>query len=120
MAYVVVGASAAGINGARTLREYNKDAEIILISKDEHVYSRCILHHYLDGRRTVEDLDFTPREFFDKYNIKWIKGKEVTKIKPEEHSVCKDRIDRLDASIFCIIEMNTLFTDIDKQLILLL
>ena len=24
MAYVVVGASAAGINGARTLREYNK------------------------------------------------------------------------------------------------
>ena len=72
MAYVVVGASAAGINGARTLREYNKDAEIILISKDEHVYSRCILHHYLDGRRTVEDLDFTPREFFDKYNIKWI------------------------------------------------
>ena len=87
MAYVVVGASAAGINGARTLREYNKDAEIILISKDEHVYSRCILHHYLDGRRTVEDLDFTPREFFDKYNIKWIKGKEVTKIKPEEHSV---------------------------------
>ncbi|MFR3522509.1 MAG: FAD-dependent oxidoreductase, partial [Clostridia bacterium] len=90
MAYVVVGASAAGINGARTLREYNKDAEIILISKDEHVYSRCILHHYLDGRRTVEDLDFTPREFFDKYNIKWIKGKEVTKIKPEEHSVTLD------------------------------
>ena len=27
MAYVVVGASAAGINGARTLREYNKDAD---------------------------------------------------------------------------------------------
>ena len=33
MRYVVVGASAAGINGARTLREYNKDAEIILVSK---------------------------------------------------------------------------------------
>ena len=45
--YVVVGASAAGINGAKTLRELDKDAEIILVSKDEYVYSRCILHHYI-------------------------------------------------------------------------
>ena len=90
MRYVVVGASAAGINGARTLREYNKDAEIILVSKDENVNSRCILHHYLDGRRTVEDLDFTPIEFFDKYNIKWIKGKEVIGINPEGHSITLD------------------------------
>lgn len=90
MAYVVVGASAAGINGARALREYNKDAEIILISKDEYVYSRCILHHYLDGRRTIEDLDFTPRDFFEKYNIKWIKGREVISINPQEYSVTLD------------------------------
>ena len=34
MAYVVVGASAAGINAAKTLREINKDIEIILVSKD--------------------------------------------------------------------------------------
>ena len=38
MAYVVVGASAAGINAAKTLREINKDIEIILVSKDEYVY----------------------------------------------------------------------------------
>ena len=70
MAYVVVGASAAGINAAKTLREINKDVEIILVSKDEYVYSRCILHHFLDGRRDIEDLDFSPGEFFKKYDIK--------------------------------------------------
>ena len=43
MRYVVIGASAAGISGAKTLRELDKDAEIVLISKDTEVYSRCIL-----------------------------------------------------------------------------
>lgn len=53
MRYIVVGASAAGISGAKTLRELDKDAEIILVSKDENVYSRCILHHYIS---TIEIL----------------------------------------------------------------
>ena len=75
--FVVIGASAAGINCAKTLRQNDKESEIILISKDDKVYSRCILHHYIDGRREIDALDFTPKDFFEKYNIKWIKGVEV-------------------------------------------
>ena len=95
MRYIVVGASAAGISGAKTLRELDKEAEIILVSKDDYVYSRCILHHYLDGRRTIEDLDFTPRKFFDLYNIKWMKGIEVIGIKPKEHKLTLDNGEEL-------------------------
>ncbi len=84
MTYVIVGASASGINAARTIREHDKNAEIILVSKDEYVYSRCILHHFLDGRRNIEALDFTPDNFFKMYNIKWIKGLEVTGIDTKE------------------------------------
>ena len=90
MAYVVVGASAAGINAATTLREINKDIEIILVSKDEYLYSRCILHHFLDGRRDIEDLDFSPGEFFKKYDIKWMKGVEVTGIDTKEKKLKLD------------------------------
>lgn len=90
MAYVVVGASAAGINAAKTLREINKDIEIILVSKDEYVYSRCILHHFLDGRRDIEDLNFSPGEFFKKYDIKWMKGVEVTGIDTKEKKLKLD------------------------------
>jgi len=95
MAYVVVGASAAGINAAKTLREINKDIEIILISKDEHVYSRCILHHFLDGRRNIDDLDFSPAEFFEKYDVKWIKGVEVTAIDTKEKKLKLDNGENL-------------------------
>jgi NAD(P)H-nitrite reductase large subunit len=84
MAYVIVGASASGINAARTLREHDKDAEIILVSKDDCVYSRCVLHHFLDGRRDTKDLDFSPDNFFHMYNIKWIKGTEVIGIDVKE------------------------------------
>lgn len=84
MAYVIVGASASGINAARTIREHDKDAEIVLVSKDEHVYSRCILHHFLDGRRDIKDLDFSPDNFFEMYKIKWIKGVEVIGIDIKE------------------------------------
>ena len=87
MRYIVVGASAAGISGAKTLRELDKDAEIILVSKDENVYSRCILHHYISGQRDIEALDFTDRDFFEKYNIEWKKGLEVKSIDDREHVI---------------------------------
>ena len=65
MRYVVIGASAAGISGAKTLRELDKEAEIVLVSKDENVYSRCILHHYISNHRDVDALNFTSKEFFE-------------------------------------------------------
>mgnify|MGYP007092168159 CR=1 FL=1 len=47
MRYVVLGSSAAGVNGGRELRKLDKDCEIVLISKDKAIYARCILHQYL-------------------------------------------------------------------------
>ena len=80
MKYIVIGASAAGISGAKTLRELDRDAEIILISKDEYVYSRCILHFYISSHRSIKELDFSPDDFFTKYKINWMKGQEVVGI----------------------------------------
>lgn len=84
MRYVVIGASAAGISGAKTLRELDKDAEIILVSKDENVYSRCILHHYISNHRDVEALNFTGKNFFEENNINWIKGVEVKSLNDDK------------------------------------
>ena len=87
MRYVVIGASAAGISGAKTLRELDKDAEIVLISKDTEVYSRCILHHYISNHRNIEKLNFTSKNFFEEYNISWIKGVEVLELKDVEKTL---------------------------------
>ena len=84
MNYVVVGASAAGINGVKYIRQLEPDANITLISKDEHIYSRCILHHYLEGIREIKALEFVEDGFIEKNNINWIKGVAVEKIEPKQ------------------------------------
>ena len=87
MRYVVIGASAAGINGIREIRKIDHESEIILISKDSRIYSRCILHHYLRDERTVEELNFAEADFEELYQLKWIRGKACTKVLPEEKKV---------------------------------
>lgn len=87
--YIVIGASCAGINGAKTLRELDKDCEITLVSKDTMVYSRVVMHHYIENLRSLESLNFAVDgdQFFERYNVNWIKGVEVTKINPMEHNI---------------------------------
>lgn len=87
MRYVVIGASAAGMSGVKTLRELDKNAEIVLISKDENVYSRCILHHYISNHRDIEALNFTSKEFFEENNITWMKGLEVKELNDKEQTL---------------------------------
>lgn len=87
MRYVVIGASAAGISGAKTLRELDKEAEIVLVSKDENVYSRCILHHYISNHRDVDALNFTSKNFFEENNITWMKGLEVKNVNDKEQTL---------------------------------
>lgn len=90
MRYVVLGSSAAGINGVRELRRLDKKAEIILISKDETIYSRCILHQYLAGERDRESLCFVEKNFESLYRITWMKGRSCVGLKREEKKVLLD------------------------------
>ncbi len=77
MRYVILGSSAAGVNAGRELRAIDREAEIIMISKDHEIYSRCILHHYLGNVRTVEQLNFAEADYFEQFRITFMGGMEV-------------------------------------------
>ena len=66
MRYVIAGAGPAGISAARTLRQLDRDGEIVLVSKDDQVHSRCMLHKYLGGERDAEGISFIPPGFFNR------------------------------------------------------
>ena len=87
MRYVVVGAGAAGISAARTLRQLDREGDIVLVSKDDKVHSRCMLHKYLGGQRTAGEIDFTPPDFFESLGIDWIAGKATTRLHCEEERI---------------------------------
>ncbi|MEG1311542.1 MAG: FAD-dependent oxidoreductase [Romboutsia sp.] len=78
--YVILGASAAGINAAKTLKKLNPNCNIVIISKDDKTYSRCMLHHVISNHKTVEEIDFVEKDFIKDNYINWIKNKSVKSI----------------------------------------
>lgn len=77
MKYVIIGVGAAGITAAKTLREADKDGEILMISVDTQPHSRCMLHKYLGHERDAAGLNFVPADFFGKNNIWHVPGLRV-------------------------------------------
>ena len=78
--YVIIGAGAAGIAAAATLRDFKPEAVITVLSIDEHVHSRCMLHKYLGRERDVEGIGFVAPDFFDKHDITHISCETATRI----------------------------------------
>jgi len=75
--YLILGASAAGINAAKTIRQLDGAGEITLISRDEQVYSRCMLHLLISGERSPEQAGFAEADFFKRYKVCWLAGREA-------------------------------------------
>jgi len=80
MKHVIIGAGAAGISAAKTIRKFQPKDEIVIISADDAVYSRCMLHNYISGERDEKGISFINDKFFAKNNIRWINGKTVKDI----------------------------------------
>ena len=83
MKYVIIGAGVAGIEAAKAIRSQDSAGEIRMISADIHVHSRCMLHKFIAGERDEKGLDFTEKDFFEKYRIDWQKGVRVQKLHPD-------------------------------------
>lgn len=90
MRYVIIGASAAGISAVEGIRERDSQGEIIMISKDKDVYSRCMLHHVISGRRDTEGISFIEKDFFKENNVQWFKGREVIHLDSNEKKLLLD------------------------------
>ena len=80
MKHVIIGSGAAGIYAAKTIRGQRESDEIVIISTDEAVYSRCMLYKFIGNERSETELSFLPDDFFEKNNIRHLSGITVTGI----------------------------------------
>ena len=80
MKHLIIGAGAAGISAAKTIRELSKTDEIVIVSKDDSIHSRCMLHKLISGQRDEKALSFIPDGFFEEQGIDWLSGQGVTSI----------------------------------------
>ncbi len=87
MNYLILGSSAAGINAARELRKLDSDATITVASKDKQLVSRCILHHYIEGKRDKTMLHFAGPNVIDEHNIQFLTEHEASSVNTADKQV---------------------------------
>ncbi len=85
--FVIIGAGAAGITAAQTLRDFRPDDIITVISIDEHVHSRGMLHKFLGHERTIQGINFAGEDFFEENSVFHISCQTVKKIDTETKMV---------------------------------
>lgn len=102
MKFVVIGASAAGTNTVRKLRELNPDAQIVMISEDTAIYSRCILYHHLKGERDLEGLNFVGPDFEERFQVEWMKGVKASGIDTDRNVVLLANGEEVSYDKLCI------------------
>ena len=95
MEYVILGAGAAGITAAKTIRKADSEGKITVISTDTQVHSRCMLHKYLSHERDAEGISFIDPDFFEKNQITWLPGKTVNRLDTQGKKVYTDQGDEI-------------------------
>ncbi len=116
MKYLILGAGAAGINAAKTIRELDPDGKITVVSKDTKVYSRCMLHHVISEKRTVAELNFAEADFFERYRITWKNDALVKKLDTAQKTVQLDIGESLNYDKLLIATGSSSFTPPVKNL----
>lgn len=87
MKHVIIGAGAAGMTAAKTIRQQRPQDEIVIISKDDQSYSRCMIHHYISGERDEQSLRFAPESLEGDGQIQYLWQTAVEGIDPSEKKV---------------------------------
>lgn len=95
MEYVILGAGAAGITAAKTIRKADSEGKITVISTDTQVHSRCMLHKYLSHERDAAGISFVDPDFFEKNQITWLQGKTVNRLDTQRKKVYTDQGDEV-------------------------
>ena len=79
--YVIVGNSAGGIGAAEAIREVDSEGSICIISDEPFpVYSRPLISEFLAGERTLEEMLYRPRDFYQQNAIEALLGQKVVGI----------------------------------------
>lgn len=88
MRYVIIGASAAGLAAAETLRHWDPRGSITLISDEPHPpYSRPLLTYLLSGEVKLSQVWLRGADYFQEWGFAARLGEQVVQVSPGEREV---------------------------------
>ncbi len=88
MKYLIIGASAAGLATAESIRKNDANGEIIILTKENFLpYSRPSISYYLKGKVKESDMYLKKPSFYKNSNINIVTSANVTKIDKDKKLV---------------------------------
>jgi NAD(P)H-nitrite reductase large subunit len=96
MRIVIIGAGAAGVSAAETIRKQNADAEITVINEEDSLpYSPVALPEFIEGKISREQLYLWNNDYLSKTKISYVRGKTVISVDVNAKKVIAE-----DGSVF--------------------
>lgn len=81
MKYVIIGASAAGLAAAESIRKYDKNGSVTILTEEAYMpYSRPSISYFLKGRVKEGDMALRKPIFYKQNNIDVVTNAKVTSI----------------------------------------
>lgn len=86
--YVIIGNGTAAAGCIEGIRSADSESKITVISAENRpVYCRPLISYYLEGKTTIEKMNYRPEDFYEKNGCEVVYGQEATSIDPAKKTV---------------------------------
>lgn len=101
--YVIIGNGVAAAGCIEGIRTADKDAKITLISEEKYpVYCRPLISYYLEGKTTLEKMNYRDKNFYKDNNCDVIYGKKAVSIDNKTKTVTLDDQTKISYDSLCL------------------
>lgn len=101
--YVIIGNGVAAAGCIEGIRTQDTVSEITVISQENHpVYCRPLISYCLEGKTTVDKMDYRKKDFYSKNNCKVLYGTQAVSIDSRKKRVITKNGDALPYDELCI------------------
>ncbi len=87
--YLIIGNSAAGITAAECIRAHDKNATVLMVSREPYpAYGRPLISYLIEGKTTQDKIWLKEAGFYENHNIETLFGQAygVVKLEPKKHA----------------------------------
>ncbi len=88
MKYVIIGASAAGLATAESIRKYDREGDVTVLTEEAYLpYSRPSISYYLKGKVKESDMPLRKSNYYKQKNINVVTDSKVTAVDTDKKFV---------------------------------
>lgn len=101
--YVIIGNGVAAAGCIEGIRSIDKLSKITVISAENYaVYCRPLISYYLEGKTTLEKMNYRDDDFYETNGCEVIYGKQAVKIDKDSKTVTLDDNTKISYDSLCI------------------